>query len=378
MKNFLKTHKAFVVLSIVITLVICFLIAICILKYNPNISEVWTRTFARTYLQATAQANEVFPFSVTEVVFFMTLIFCMVFLAWGCCLMGIKKYWAGANKFLAVTLIIVGAVTMYNATASMSYSRKPLELELYSGEIKKEDFKDIATYFVNDYNACMDVLGIDENGEIKTTLSRDSLVHLVRDEFKRLNSDYYNTVLPLPKQLGTSGFFTSVGIVGMYFAPFGEINYNTYSTNAELPFYICHELAHAAGVMREDDAQLLATYLMLTSDEPLFRYSAYYNTIDSLLNLLHLSDNKDDYKEVRDLISSDIWKNYRYIYDHWNGKMFLYDLGNQINDWYLKIFGQKNGTDSYHDDDPEVDGDTIISLSHYQRVYFKQYYDKKA
>ena len=56
--------------------------------------------------------------------------------------------------------------------------------------------------------------------------------------------------------------------------------------------------------------------------------------------------------------------------------MFLYDFGNAVNDWYLKIFSQNKGTISYDDTPTEVDpGGHVITLSNYQRIYFKIYYE---
>ena len=89
--------------------------------------------------------------------------------------------------------------------------------------------------------------------------------------------------------------------------------------------------------------------------------------------------NQNDYSEVKCMISEDIKTNYKYIYEHWKGRMFLYDLGNTFNDWYLKIFSQSNGTISYNDTPTEVDpGGYVVTLSNYQSIYFKIYYDKHS
>ena len=66
-----------------------------------------------------------------------------------------------------VTLIVVGTTTMYNATVGFAYTRAEMPIEAYEGEIKKEDFRAIAEYFVEDYNSCVNELGIDEKGELK-------------------------------------------------------------------------------------------------------------------------------------------------------------------------------------------------------------------
>ena len=279
-----------------------------------------------------------------------------------------------------VALVVTGGITMYNAAVGFAYNRAPLPLEGYKGEIKKEHFKDIATYYVNDLNYCASRLQFDKNNEVIMPYSKETLLNKLRDEFSRLpNSDgYFGTFIPKAKALMTSGIFTSFSIAGMYFGLLGESNYNSFSTNAELPFYICHELAHGAGVMREDDAQLVATYLCLTSDDYYIRYSCYYNTLDSIKKLVKYTDNGNkDYEEVNALIDKQVWLNYNYIYYHWQGKAFMSDWEDKINDWYLKTFGQKEGTASYNDTPTETNpSGQVIRLSKYQSIYVEYYYNQ--
>lgn len=366
-------------MSFLLILQIAFLIVLLILRNNTAIAEQWTRGFSRSYLEKWGQFNSIFDFSFTEISFIVVVISCIVFLAWGFSLLGNKKYWAFIHRVLMVALIVMGTITMYHASVGMAYNRKPLELEKYKGEINKDEFRQIATYFVNDLNECAEQLDFNESGEIILPYSEKHMVEKLRNEFSRLDSDYYNDYVPKAKPIAFSSIFTSVGIVGFYFGDLGEANYSTFSTNAEKPFYMMHEMCHGAGVMREDDAQVLTTYLGLSSEDPLIRYSAYYNTIDRILEILRLTDNPKDYDEVNGMISAKVWKNYNFIYNHWQGKTFLSDFGDKVNDWYLKTFGQKNGTASYVDTDTEVDDSgTVISLSSYQSIYFRLYYEKKA
>lgn len=374
MKSFIRKHVPFVVMSSLLLGMIVFLIVLIILKQNQNIAESWTRTFGRAYTEAFGIANQFVPFSVTELSFLVSIISCVVFLAWGFCCLGLHQWWKAVHRFLMVTLVVTGAVTMYNASVGMAYNRKALPIEDYSGEVKKEELKAIASYYVNDYNHCADKLEFDDNGEIIMPYSKETLLYKLRDEFLKVKDDpYYGKYVPLAKEMASSGIYTSFGIVGVYFGVLGEANYNYFSTNAELPFYIMHELCHGVGVMREDDAQLLSTYLCLRSDDYYIRYSCYYSTIDRIIELTKLSGNQSDYKDVNNMISQKIWKNYSYIYNHWKGKTFMYDLGDKINDWYLKTFGQKEGTTSYIDTEPKEIDDKIY-LSKYQSIYFTHYY----
>ena len=366
-------------MTTVLLIQIAILIVVSILQKNTQIAEFWSRTFVRGYVTSFGQINEKLGFSLTEFSFIVVVVSSVVYIAWGFNLLRNKNPWGLIHRLMMVTLIIVGGVTMYNVTAGVQYYREQIPLKGYVGEVKKEEFVQIATYFVEDYNKCADEIQLDEQGEIVLPYSHEHLLEVVRLEFDKLDDNYYHPYVPKAKSLATSGLFTTVGIVGMYFSVLGEVNYSTFATNTELPFYVAHEMAHSIGVMREDDAQILALQICANSEDPILRYSAYYNTFFSFLNVLHYTDNKDDYKTVKSMMSQKIYKNYNYIYNHWKGKTFLYDFGNKVNDWYLKTFGQKDGTTSYEDTTPSTDpSGKIISLSRYQKIYFGIYYDKKA
>ena len=380
MKTFIKKHTSTFVMSIVLLAIIIFLILISILKNNVAIAETWTRTFGRAYTSSIGKAISQIPFSVTEVVIASIIISCFIILAWAFSLLGTKNYWGFANKLLMIGLVVVGTITMYNASVGMAYHRKPLPIERYDGVIDSSKFKQIATYFVEDYNNCADKLSFNDQGEIIAPYSQKELIQRLRNEFHKLDgNDYFDEFTPTAKPLQSSGIFTTLSIVGIYFGVFGEVNYSTFSTNAELPFYIAHEMCHGKGVLREDDAQLLAFYVCVTSADPYIRYSAYWNTIDRIMAIAALTDNPDDYTEVKQLVSDKIKKNNSYIYKHWKGMTFLSDLGDKVNDWYLKTFGQSKGTTAYIDTDPEVDpGGKVIYLSNYQGIYFKIYYEENS
>ena len=356
---------------------IIILIVLGVAQNNVEFAEWWTRSFSRNYTTSFGRFQENLPFSFTELSFIVSIISCSVFLAWAFCCLGLKQIWRFLHRLLMVLLVIMGTITIYSASVGVAYHRRALAIEGYKGEIKKSEFKDIATYFVNDYNECANSLKYDDNKEIIMPYSTETLIYKLRDEFQRLpDNGYFGKYVPRAKPMMSSAIYTSFGIVGVYFGPLGESHYSTFSTNAELPFYITHELAHGVGVMREDDAQLVATYLGLTSDDPYIRFSCYYNTIDSIISICKLSENPDDYDAVRKLISQKIWDNYSYIYNHWKGKSFIADIGDKINDLYLKLFGQKDGTSSYDDTTPSVTpSGQVIALSHYQSYYFKKYYD---
>ena len=60
--------------------------------------------------------------------------------------------------------------------------------ELYH-KIKKEEFVQIATYFVEDFNNCSDQLTFDEKGEIVAPYSQKELNKKLKEEFAKLDND---------------------------------------------------------------------------------------------------------------------------------------------------------------------------------------------
>lgn len=66
-----------------------------------------------------------------------------------------------------------------------------------------------------------------------------------------------------------------MGVDG-YYNPFtGEGQVNREIPAFTLPFILCHEMAHQAGIAAEGDANLMAYALCTKSNDPVFRYSGY-------------------------------------------------------------------------------------------------------
>lgn len=74
------------------------------------------------------------------------------------------------------------------------------------------------------------------------------------------------------------GFFMERMAVEGYYNPFtGEGQVNSDLSVFMLPFVVCHEMAHQAGIAAEDDANLMAYAVGTASTDSTFRYSTYLN-----------------------------------------------------------------------------------------------------
>ena len=74
-----------------------------------------------------------------------------------------------------------------------------------------------------------------------------------------------------------SSLMLRMGVDG-YYNPFtGEGQANMRQPQFIMPFVICHEMAHQAGIAAEGDANLLAYALCTSVPDPVFQYSAWLN-----------------------------------------------------------------------------------------------------
>ena len=99
--------------------------------------------------------------------------------------------------------------------------------------------------------------------------------------------------------------------------------------------------------------------------------------MSSLNYLASLTGVETDYEEVINSLNINYKNNRAFGSQYWKEHNAFADFGNWINDLYLKISGEKEGTDSYNDTPTHVDPDKkeVISFSLYQKLYFKLYYD---
>jgi hypothetical protein len=139
-----------------------------------------------------------------------------------------------------------------------------------------------------------------------------------------------------------------LGIQGYYNPWTGEAQVNSFLPSYMLPYIICHEMAHQAGVAAEDDANLFSYALATREEDSVFKYSAYFNlwlythsrlkSVDSTaagilkqslnpLTLAHL----DTLRQIRQKYAGDL--------NEYSGILY---------DGYLKLHHQKDGINSYN------------------------------
>ncbi|MBQ9067733.1 MAG: DUF3810 family protein [Eggerthellaceae bacterium] len=145
------------------------------------------------------------------------------------------------------------------------------------------------------------------------------------------------------------------GHVGIFFSPTAESSVPLNCAPAEMPFTMCHEAAHRLGLASEEEANFAAILASTASDDVRFQYAGYYLAFCYCHNAL--SDESPElaqavydwagqtsFAEGANLVASDRYATYLH-YLPYEGP--AKETGEQVNDTYLKTFGEESGVKSY-------------------------------
>jgi hypothetical protein len=212
--------------------------------------------------------------------------------------------------------------------------------------------------------------------------SLDELNDVLGEAFLNANLDstYFTSYSTTVKPLLTSFLYREFQIIGVHFAPTTEATINVLIPDALIPYTMVHELVHAKGVMREDDANLVALYVCMLSDDPYLQYSGYFNTFYALLNLTRYMGDPSAYARTFQRLNPSIRADYQFQGTYWANYDVLDTFARWVNDTYLRLFGT-DGVSSYTDvptiitiEEGENTIEVIDVFSPYQKLFFYQYF----
>ena len=375
MKKFLRL----IIRGAVLTFLVILLITLHALKNNPDICEAMTRGFSRGYGYVMSKLTGWIPFSLTELSFVTLgagIIALMVFAIIG---LKRKRFLGSINRVVEIAGIILFSLNIYALSCEFAYNRKEMPLPYYEASIERTEHIPIYNYYVDDVNLCISELEFQETGEVKTNMSLEDITNEVKKAYSIIDgNDYFASHFGGVKPMVSSFIYREFQITGVTYSPLAEANINTLNTQTAIPMTVAHELAHTKGVMREDDANKLAFYICINSEHPYLRYSAYAGYFSQLYAMVTDYYLKEEEMSKLHAVNPTFTKTRRYEYDYWQEHDLLGDIGEFINDLYIKSNGVEEGTASYsggteYKEDPETHK-LIPSL--YQKLLFEKYYRK--
>jgi len=373
-----KPNKLTIFLIILLVLTIFFIF----MSANSHFAEWWTIHIARAYHLLFAWFFAATPFSFIEIIF-VSWFGILFFFAFKFIRFAIKKQLSDSINALQNLMIWFLIVTnLYLGTAGLAYARLPVPVPQFSSTLPYTEYEDVVANYRDEFNALSEALTFDSDGSVINPYSLKELNQLIKEAYQLANLDvnYVTEFTTSVKPLLTSFLYREFHITGVHFAPSTEATINELIPDALIPFTMAHELAHAKGIMREEDANLVALYVCLSSPNAYIRYSGLFNTFYALMNLLRYIGEPSAYGAMYQTLSLNIRKDYQYQNAYWSQFDLLDDIATWINDTYLKIFGNE-GVSSYVDV-PDVitivDGENTIEVirefSPYQKLFFYFYF----
>jgi hypothetical protein len=144
------------------------------------------------------------------------------------------------------------------------------------------------------------------------------------------------------------GDFMEYMAIEGYYNPFtGEGQVNKGLPAFILPFVVCHEMAHQAGIAAEDDANLMAYAVGSRANDPIFNYSVSLNLWIYANNRLYRRDSAlaNSFADRLNELSAAHIDTLRQLSDKYHNAFTKYT--GALYDGYLKMQNQKEGIRSY-------------------------------
>lgn len=260
----------------------------------------------------------------------------------------LKPLILSAASTLSVIAASVAFVFVFNC--GINYYRSPFSE--YSG-IKIEQYTpeqvcEVLEHVIARTNELAHQLELDENG---ICIIPENHLETETAAMKKLAQQYpiMDAYYPHAKPVSIlSPLWCYTRIVGM-FVPFTmEANYNTCDTPESIGHNICHELSHLTGFMREDEANFISYLACRESDDIYLQFSGYQATLTFLLNAYYPEVDDEEYTRVYSLIDPIILNHNKNAREFWaDYQTPVATVSETINDTYLKINNQSDGTKSY-------------------------------
>ncbi|MBR5367873.1 MAG: DUF3810 domain-containing protein [Lachnospiraceae bacterium] len=380
MKELLKEKKNFLLLAYPVAILLLVL-ARCV----PGFAEyVWARGIYRCFRFVVASITGLLPFSLAEIIVILILP-AFIFLLVRAVIRAVRahkdrKALLTLMRTLRNFLMAVGFIWLaFTVAAGVNYSREGIgtALGLEVGANNIEDLKGMCIDLAQKAAAARTEV---EDKRIRTWLddpedikeqkripqeeyesiiregafgsehTNSERAQAAREAMKKLSDevDVLWGAFPRPKSVLFSRFMSRFDISGIFFPWTIEANVNVDTPDHTKGFVACHELSHVAGFMREDEANFIAYLACRQSDDEELVYSGYIFAFSMAYNKLY-GLSRESCAEVVPYVSAGMAADMDANTEYWDQFKdgALYEAGSTMNNTYLKLNGQEDGTKSY-------------------------------
>ena len=217
-------------------------------------------------------------------------------------------------------------------------------LALPEAEVNAQTVYDAAAFFVDRLNETSAKTERDGEGNAVSPHTFAETARLLNAQFASLGSDYFSSRTVRPKAVALSVPMSYLGITGIYFPFYAESNVNVNIPAYEIPSTMAHEMAHARGVSREGDANVVSYVLCVLAEDDFLNYSGLMPVTARLLNSLPEEQFDELYARLDPAVKRE-YANASAHYDRYEG--VIDSISGFFNDLFLKANGVPGGTRSY-------------------------------
>ena len=285
-----------------------------------------------------------FSFSVGDLLYFFMIFFSIRYF---------YKFFTFEVKKPLLIVREIGALValislLFHLTWGINYHRKPLNEQMgMSIEYDQTDLENTLNYLVTKSNELhLSLVGIDslavdfpyskEELFVKT-VSFDPLTNNQLEEIYKVKKSLFS--LPLT-YMGYSGYLNPITLEAQVNSKIPKVSFIT---------TILHETAHQMGYASEKEANFIAFFSAINSEDPYVQYAGYTFAIRYCYGNLLISDRKKAIEIIGNL-NPGIIKNIRVVNRFWlDYKNPLRPIFKKSYDEYLKVNGQKSGIMSYNE-----------------------------
>lgn len=258
-----------------------------------------------------------------------------------------RRSFARAGRWLYRLVIALLCVALaFGLLYAPLYERAPVAdaLGLPAAEVNEQSVYDAAAYFIDRLNETSALLERDGEGNVVPPYSFDEIARLLNEQFDKLEGDYFSPCPVRPKGVVLSVGMSYLGITGIYFPFYAEANVNRNIPAYQLACTMAHEMAHAKGVSREADANVVAYVLCVLADDAYLNYSGLMPAAARLLNALPA----EQYEQLYARLAPEVRQEYANANAHYARYEGVIDtISGFFNDLFLKANGISSGTRNY-------------------------------
>ena len=263
-----------------------------------------------------------------------------------------RRFARAGSLVYRLCLFALALLIAFGALYAPLYERAPAAeaLGIPAADVTQQTVYAAAEYFAEELSAVSEQLPRGEDGRILPPLSFDEVADALNAAYASLGN-YFSGQAVRPKAVALSVPMSYLGITGIYIPFFGEASVNVNIPVYQLPQTMAHEMAHAKGVSRENEANVVSYFVCIASEEAYLRYSALMPVTATLLNALPRAERE----RLRDRLPAAVLADYAAASEHYARYEGAIDrISSFFNDLFLKANGVSSGTASY--------GETVAAL----------------